>query len=55
MLYKNKKKKRRANWVGHILSRNCLIKHVEGKIGGRIEVTGRQRRCSQLLDDLKET
>jgi inosine/xanthosine triphosphate pyrophosphatase family protein len=28
---------RKANYVGHILCRNCLIKHVvEGKIKGRI-------------------
>jgi hypothetical protein len=34
--------------------RNCLLKEViEGKIKGRIEVTGRQgRRCKKLLDDL---
>jgi hypothetical protein len=26
-------KRRRANWIGHILRRNCLLKHViEGKI-----------------------
>jgi hypothetical protein len=38
------------------LRRNCLLKHViEGKIEGRIEVTGRRgRRRKQLLDDLKE-
>jgi hypothetical protein len=25
---------RKANWIGHILRRNCLMKHViEGKIG----------------------
>jgi hypothetical protein len=25
--------KRKANWIGHILCRNCLLKHViEGKI-----------------------
>jgi hypothetical protein len=35
--------KRRANWIGHILRRNCLLQRViEGKIQGRIEVTGRQ-------------
>jgi replicative superfamily II helicase len=34
--------KRKANWIGHILRRNCLLKHVtDGKIEGRIEVTGR--------------
>jgi hypothetical protein len=49
-------KRRKANWIGHILCRNCLLKHViEGKLEGRIEVTGRQgRRRKQLLDDLKE-
>jgi hypothetical protein len=49
-------KRRRANWIGHILHGNCLLKHViEGKIEGRIEVMGRRgRRRKQLLDDLKE-
>jgi len=38
-------KRRNANWIGHILSRNCLLKHViEGKIKGRIEVKGRRGR-----------
>jgi hypothetical protein len=48
-------KRRKANWIGHILSRNCLLKHViEGKCEGRIEMTGRRGRiCKQLLDDLK--
>jgi len=48
-------KRRKANWIGHILNSNCLSKHViEGKIEGRIEVTGRRgRRRKQLLDDLK--
>jgi hypothetical protein len=48
--------KRKANWIGHILCRNCLLQRVtEGKIQGRIEVTGRQgRRRRKLLDDLKE-
>jgi hypothetical protein len=38
------------------LRRNCLVKQaIEGKIEGRIEITGRRgRRCKQLLDDLKE-
>ena len=36
--------------------RNWLLTHViEGKIEGRIEVTGRRgRRCKQLLGGLKE-
>jgi hypothetical protein len=46
----------KANWIGHILHRKCLLQWVtEGKIQGEIEVTGRQgRRCRKLLDDLKE-
>jgi hypothetical protein len=48
--------KRKANWIVHILLRNCLLQRViEGKIKGGIEVTGtRGRRCRKLLDDLKE-
>jgi hypothetical protein len=47
-------RKRKANWIGHILRRNCLLKQViEGKIKGRIEVTRRRgRRRKKLLDDL---
>jgi len=46
----------KANWIGHILRRNCFLKHViEGKVGGRIEVTGRRgRRRKQLLDERNE-
>jgi hypothetical protein len=48
--------KRKANWIGHILRRNCLLQRtIEGKIKGGIEVTGRRgRRRKKLLDDLKE-
>ena len=48
--------KRKANWIGHILCRYCLLQRViEGKIKGGIEVTGRRgRRRRNLLDDLKE-
>ena len=48
--------RRKANWIGHTLHRNCLWKHVlEGKIEKRTGVTGRwERRCSKLLDKLKE-
>jgi hypothetical protein len=36
-------RKRKANWIGHILRRNCLLIHViRGEIEGGIEVTGRQ-------------
>jgi hypothetical protein len=46
--------KRKANWTGHILRRNCLLQQViEGEIKGGIEVTGRRRRRRRkLLDDL---
>jgi hypothetical protein len=49
-------KRRNANWIGHILRRNCLLKHViEGKLEGRIEMTGKRgRRRKQILDNLKE-
>jgi hypothetical protein len=49
-------RKRKANWIGHILRRNCLLQLViEGKLQGGIEVTGRRRkRRTKLLDDLKE-
>jgi len=48
--------KRKANWIGHILRRNCLLqKIIEGKVKRDIEVTGRRgRRRRKLLDDLKE-
>jgi hypothetical protein len=45
-------KRRTANWIGHILHRNCLLQRVtEGKIEG---VGRRGRRIKQLPDDLKE-
>jgi hypothetical protein len=46
----------KANWIGHILRRNCFLQRViEGKIKGEMEVTGRQgRRRRKLLDVLKE-
>jgi hypothetical protein len=48
--------KRKANWIGHILRRNCLLQWVtERKIQEGIEVTERQgRRRRKLFDDLKE-
>jgi hypothetical protein len=50
-------KRENADWLGHILRRNCLLKHVsEGKIKGRIKVMGRRGgRRKQLLDAFKET
>ena len=49
-------RKRKANWIGHILRRNCLLKQViEGKIKGEMDVTRRRwRRRKKLLDDLKD-
>ena len=48
-------RKRKANWIGHILRRNCLLKQViEGKIKGEMDVKRRRgRRSKKLLDDLK--
>ena len=44
-------RKRKANWIGHILRRNCLLKQViEGKIKEEMEVA---RRRKKLLDGLK--
>ena len=50
-------KKRKANFIGHIWRRDCLLKHLtEGKIKERIPVTERRgRRWKQLLDYFKET
>jgi hypothetical protein len=37
-------KRRKANWIGHILYRNCLLRHfIEEKAQGSIEVTKRGR------------
>ena len=49
-------RKWKANWIGHILRRNCLLKQViEGKIKKEIEVARRRgRRRKKLLDDLKD-
>ena len=48
--------RKHANWIGHILRRNCLLKQViEGKIEGEMEVARRRgRRHKKLLDDLKD-
>jgi hypothetical protein len=39
--YPTNNKRRKANWIGHILRRNCLLRHF---IEGKIEVTGKQRK-----------
>jgi hypothetical protein len=49
-------RKRKANWIGHILRGNCFLQRViEGKIKGGIEVRRRRgRRRRKLLDELRE-
>jgi hypothetical protein len=49
-------KRSEANWIGHTLRGNCLLKHVfEGNLEGRIGVTERrERRRCKLLDDLEK-
>jgi len=49
-------KRKKSNKIGLILLRNCLLQHViEGKIDGRIDVTGRRgRRRLQILDYLRK-
>jgi hypothetical protein len=38
-------RRRKASWIGHILRRNCFLKHdIEGKLKGGIEVTERRGR-----------
>jgi hypothetical protein len=48
-------RKRKANWIGNILRRKCLLKQViEGKIKVEMEVTRRRgRRRKNLLGDHK--
>ena len=42
---------RKANWIGHILRRNCLLHDaIEGQT---TDVKGVGRRRTQLLDDLR--
>ena len=49
-------RKPKANWIGHILRRNFLLKQViEGKIKRDLEVRRRRgRRRKKLLDDLTD-
>ena len=49
-------KRKKTNWIGHILCRNFSLKYViEGRIKGKTEVTGRGgRRLKQIPTDLKE-
>jgi hypothetical protein len=49
-------RKWKANWIGHILRRNCLLKQIiEGKLKEEMEVIRRAgRRRKKLLHDLKD-
>jgi len=49
-------RKQKANWIGHILRRNCVLKQViEGKMKGEMKATIRRgRRHMKLLDDHKD-
>ena len=43
--------RRKANWIGHFLRRNCLL---DDTIEGQLQVVkGVGRRRTQLLDDLR--
>jgi len=48
--------RKNANWICHVLGRNCLLKYViEGKFEGRIEVTGKRgRRISSYGKSLRK-
>ena len=48
--------KGKANWIGYILRRNCLLQPViEGKVKEGIELSERRgRRRRKLRDDIKE-
>ena len=46
--------KRKADWIGHILRRNCVLRQViEGKIKGGIGVTGGRGRRRRKLKERK--
>jgi hypothetical protein len=48
-------KRRKADCIGHILCRNCLLKHViNGKVEERKKVIGRQGRRRKQLTSGKE-
>lgn len=51
-----KKKRRKANGIGHILCRKCLKKYIiDGKREGKVEGEGRRgRRLKLPLHDRKE-
>jgi hypothetical protein len=48
--------RRKGNWIGHTLHRNCLLKLiVKGNIEETLNATERRgRRRNQIMDNLKE-
>jgi hypothetical protein len=44
-------KRRKANWIGHVSHRNCLLKQVAER---KKEGTRRGRRYREILNDVKE-
>ena len=47
-----KVKRRKTNWIGYMLRKNFLLKHITEE---KIEwMKRRGRMCKQLLDDLKK-
>lgn len=55
--HRNAVESRKANWIGRILSMNCLLKQViEIRTAGKVPGVGRSgRRREQLLDNRKKT
>ena len=59
--------RKKTNWIGHIIRRNCLLNHAiernkerkkkkERERERRIELRGRRKiRHKRIMDDLKET
>jgi hypothetical protein len=49
-------RRRKTNWIVHILDRNCLLKDViEGNIEGRAEVTRRRGRKLKQAREKEKT
>ena len=47
-------KRKKPDWIGHILRMNCLQKHVIEEMTGQIEGKIRRRKRNKPLDGLKE-
>ena len=45
--------RRKVDWIGHILHRNCLLKHyIDGKVKG---IGGKEEEVSSLWSSFKKT